>query len=187
MYQQAGYGIMVYQKKVIQRWVRKVDEFIKLYSENYKDLYRIAYYYMGNKAEAEDAVGDAVLSAYENFNSLRERDAFRGWIIKILVNTCKKRMKSWYGKDEVLIKEEKSDDGEVKEEVILSHEPDYTDRLAVQAAMSVLSEQERMIVALYVLGGYKGEEISQILQLKHSTVRSKYHRALGKMKKQLEI
>ena len=38
-----------------------MDEFIKLYSEVYKDLYRVAYYYMGNKSEAEDAVGDAVL------------------------------------------------------------------------------------------------------------------------------
>lgn len=165
--------------------MRKVDEFIKLYSEVYKDLYRIAYYYMGNKAEAEDAVGDAVLSAYENFNSLREREAFRGWIIKILANTCKKRLKNWYGRDEVSISEKSQSD--VNEEVVLSHEPDYTDRPAVQAAMEVLTEEERMIVALYVLGGYKGEEISQILQLKHSTVRSKYHRALGKMKKQLEI
>ena len=162
-----------------------MDEFIKLYSEVYKDLYRIAYYYMGNKAEAEDAVGDAVLSAYENFNSLREREAFRGWIIKILANTCKKRLKNWYGRDEVSISEKSQSD--VNEEVVLSHEPDYTDRPAVQAAMEVLTEEERMIVALYVLGGYKGEEISQILQLKHSTVRSKYHRALGKMKKQLEI
>ena len=166
-----------------------MDEFIKLYSEVYKDLYRIAYCYMGNKAEAEDAVGDAVLSAYENFNSLREREAFRGWITKILVNTCKKRMKNWYGRDEVSISEKRQygEDEERMEEVILSHEPDYTDRPAIQAAMEILSEEERMIVALYVLGGYNGEEIGQMLQLKHSTVRSKYHRALGKMKKQLEV
>lgn len=166
-----------------------MDEFIKLYSEVYKDLYRIAYYYMGNKAEAEDAVGDAVLSAYENFNSLREREAFRVWIIRILVNTCKKRMKKWYGKDEVSISEANRNENVVntREEVLLSHEPDYTDRPAVQAAMSVLSEEERMIVAFYVLGGYKGEEIGQMMNLKHSTVRSKYHRALGKMKKQLEL
>lgn len=166
-----------------------MDEFIKLYSEVYKDLYRVAYYYMGNKVEAEDAVGDAVLSAYENFNSLREREAFRGWMIKILINTCKKRMKNWYGREEVPISEKRQydEDEERTEEVILSHEPDYTDRPALQAAMEVLSEEERIIVVLYVLGGYKGEEIAQMLQLKHSTVRSKYHRALGKMKKQLEV
>ena len=164
-----------------------MDDFIKLYSDIYKDLYRIAYYYMGNRAEAEDAVGDAVLSAYENFNSLREIEAFRGWMIKILVNTCKKRMKKWYGKETVSISENKGGEGNHLEHGVLNYEPDYTNALAVQAAMEVLSEEERMIVALYVFSGYKGEEISQIMQIKHSTVRSKYHRALGKMKKQLEV
>ena len=164
-----------------------MDDFIKLYSDIYKDLYRIAYYYMGNRAEAEDAVGDAVLSAYENFNSLREKEAFRGWMIKILVNTCKKRMKNWYGKENVSISENKEKEGKNLEQSILNYEPDYTNGPAVQAAMEVLSEEERMIVALYVFSGYKGEEISQIMQIKHSTVRSKYHRALGKMKKQLEM
>ena len=110
-------------------------------------------------------------------------------MIKILINACKKRMRNWYGREEGPISEKwKYDEGEERtEEVILSHEPDYTDRPAVQAAMEVLSEEERMIVALYVLGGYKGEEIGEMLHLKHSTVRSKYHRALGKMKKQLEV
>ena len=98
-------------------------------------------------------------------------------------------MKKWYGKDEISISDgnDNDDNWNTKAEVLLSHEPDYTDRPAVQAAMESLSEEERMIVALYVLGGYKGEEISKMLQLKHSTVRSKYHRALGKMKKQLEL
>ncbi len=152
-----------------------MNEFIELYSEVYKDLYRIAYYYMGNKAEAEDAVGDAVLRAYENFNSLREKEAFRGWIIKILVNCCKKRMKIWYRKEEDL------------EQVNLQHEPDYITGPAIQEALTILTEEERLIIALYVFGGYKGEEISKMLNKNHNTIRSKYHRALEKLKKQLEV
>ena len=151
-----------------------MDEFIKLYGEVYKDLYKIAYYYMGNRAEAEDAVGDAVLCAYENFARLKEKEAFRSWITKILVNCCKRRMKTWYRKEEEL------------EEITLYHEPDYTNRSAIQEAFTILSKEERLIIALYVFGGYKGEEISEILQKNHNTIRSKYHRALEKLKKQLE-
>lgn len=157
-----------------------MDEFIKLYSEVYKDLYKIAYYYMGNRTEAEDAVGDAVLRAYENFGSLREREAFRGWMIKILINICKKRMKSWYRRDEVPTEK-------AEEEGSLQTVPDYITGPAVRAAMETLNEEERLIVVLYVLGGYKGEEISQILQKNHSTIRSKYRRAMKKLKKQLEV
>ena len=152
-----------------------MDEFIKLYSEVYKDLYRIAYYYMGNKMEAEDTVGDAVLHAYENFGHLREKEAFRAWIIKILVNCCKKRMKVWYRKEDEI------------EQVNLQYEPDYIIGPAIQAALTVLTKEERLIIALYVFGGYKGEEISQMLNKNHNTIRSKYHRALEKMKKQLEV
>lgn len=151
-----------------------MEVFIKLYEEVYKDLYKIAYYYMGNKQEAEDAVSDAVLKAYENFNSLRNQEAFKGWITKILVNCCKRRMRSWFSKTE---------QSELKE---VSYEPDYVTRPAVTAALKVLSEEERLIVALYVFGGYKGEEIGKLLNKNHSTIRSKYHRALLKMKRQLE-
>lgn len=151
-----------------------MEAFMELYNDVYKDLYKIAYYYMGNRAEAEDAVSDAVLKAYENFGSLREKQAFRGWIIKILINCCKKRMKTWFRKNEEL------------EKINLHHEPDYVTGPAIEAALAVLSEEERLIVALYISGGYKGEEISRILHKKHSTIRSKYHRALEKMRKQLE-
>jgi len=151
-----------------------MEQFLVLYEEVYRDLYRIAYYYMGNVQEAEDAVGDATLKAYENYHHLRQEEAFRSWIIKILINCCKSRMRKWFQKQETL------DDTE------LYHEPDYLTIPIVETAMDVLEEEERLIVALYIYGGYKGEEISRMIHKKHSTVRSKYHRALYKMKKYLE-
>ena len=151
-----------------------MEAFIGLYEEVYKDLYKIAYYYMGNKSEAEDAVSDAVLKAYENFNSLKNKDAFKAWITKILINTCKSRMRSWFKKNADA------------DEVDISYEQDLTLRPALETALRILNDEERLIVALYVFGGYKGEEISKLMKMNHSTVRSKYHRALLKMKKQLE-
>ena len=51
----------------------------------------------------------------------------------------------------------------------------------VQKAFFVLSEEEQMIVALSVFGGYKSEEIAETMKLKSGTVRSKLSRALDKM------
>ena len=59
---------------------------MELYQAVYQDLYRLAYYYLGNAADAEDAVQEAALSAYENFRKLKNQEAFRPWIFKILVN-----------------------------------------------------------------------------------------------------
>ena len=54
-----------------------MDRFMELYETVYKDMYRLAYYYLGNPQDAEDAVSEAVLKAYEKFDTLRREEAFR--------------------------------------------------------------------------------------------------------------
>ena len=66
-----------------------------------------------------------------------------------------------------------------------SFEPKLEDMTMALDLLSVLSEEERQIVVLSVFGGYKGEEIARVLHIKHSTVRSKYRRALKKMEQHL--
>ena len=63
-----------------------MDEFMQCYEKVYPQLYRTALYYMRNRQEAEDAVQDAVLAAYEKFYQLREKEKFSSWIMQILVN-----------------------------------------------------------------------------------------------------
>ena len=150
-----------------------MEQFLELYEPVYKDMYRLAYYYLGNTQDAEDAVCETVLKAYEKFASLRKKEAFRSWIFKILVNQCMSflRKKSTKGTAELL------------EEPVF--EPKLEDTTMALDLLSVLSEEERQIVVLSVYGGYKGEEIAKLLHIKHSTVRSKYRRALKKMEQHL--
>ena len=53
-----------------------MEQFLELYEPVYKDMYRLAYYYLGNAQDAEDAVSETVLKAYEKFASLRKKEAF---------------------------------------------------------------------------------------------------------------
>lgn len=150
-----------------------MERFMELYETVYKDLYRLAYYYLGNAQDAEDAVGETVLKAYENFDSLRKEVAFRGWIFKILVNQCKTQQRRGNGRKSAELLEEPS------------YHPELADAVVIRDLLSCLSEEERQIVALTVFGGYKGEEIARILHRRHSTVRSKYRRALKKLEQQI--
>ena len=150
-----------------------MEQFLELYEPVYKDMYRLAYYYLGNAQDAEDAVSETVLKAYEKFASLRKKEAFKSWIFKILVNQCMSflRMRSTKGTAELF------------EEPFF--EPKLEDTTMALELLAILSEEERQIVVLSVFGGYKGEEIAKLLHIKHSTVRSKYRRALKKMEQQL--
>lgn len=150
-----------------------MERFMELYDTVYRDLYRLAYYYLGNPQDAEDAVGETVLRAYEKFTSLRQTEAFRAWIFRILINQCKSQLR----------KRKKRDFEELKEEP--AYEPELGAGDAVTELLSFLSEEERQIVVLAVFGGYKGVEIAQMLHRRHSTIRSKYRRALKKLEQRL--
>ena len=60
------------------------------------------------------------------------------------------------------------------------------DIVVLKAALQILTEEERQIVTLHALSGCKHREIAEILQIPLPTVLSKYHRALKKLKKELE-
>ena len=150
-----------------------MDRFLELYEPVYKDMYRLAYYYLGNSQDAEDVVSETVLKAYEKFSTLRKKEAFKSWIFTILVNQCITflRKKTVKGTSELTCEP--------------SFEPHLEDGAVTEDLLSVLTEEERQIVVLSVFGGYKGEEIAKVLHIKHSTVRTKYRRALKKMEKHL--
>lgn len=150
-----------------------MERFLEQYQAVYQDMYRLAYYYMGNAQDAEDAVQETALAAYENFHRLKDKEAFRPWIFRILVNRCKKSLKKrnrW---------------GIRKEAPEPFYEPSLTSQAEVLELLGRLEEEERLIVALTVFGGYKGEEIARLLNKNHSTVRSKYRRALKKLEWEL--
>ena len=69
--------------------------FSQLYQEIYKDLYKFAFYCLKNETDAEDAVSEVVIDAWENLPKLREDGAFRAWMFKILSAKCKRKMKSY--------------------------------------------------------------------------------------------
>ena len=142
-----------------------------LYESVYQELYRFAYYYMGNPQDAEDVVSETVLKAYEKFSTLRNEASFRSWIFKILVNQA----------NDYLKKHRMNRTSELVDEPF--YHPELSDALVTKEMLSTLSEEERRIVALAVFGGYKGEEIAGMIGQRHSTIRSKYRRALKKLEK----
>ena len=150
-----------------------MEQFWELYELVYKDMYRLAYYYLGNAQDAEDVVGETVIKAYEKFGSLRKKEAFKSWIFTILVNQCMTFLRK---------KAARGTTGLIEEP---SFEPSMEDNTVVKDLLSVLSEEEKQIVVLSVFGGYKGEEIARVLHIKHGTVRTKYRRALKKMERYL--
>ncbi|MEG2813132.1 MAG: RNA polymerase sigma factor [Oscillospiraceae bacterium] len=58
----------------------------------------------------------------------------------------------------------------------------HEDEIVLKQTMLSLSEQEREIVTLHAIAGFKHREIADFLNLPLSTVLSKYHRAIKRLK-----
>lgn len=61
---------------VLKAQAGNVDAFCILYRKYKRKLYSYAFYKLGNEQDAEDAVSDCVLSAFEQIGSLKKAEAF---------------------------------------------------------------------------------------------------------------
>jgi len=156
------------------------EAFGELYEIYSKDLYRYACYVLGSGQLAQDAVQDAVCAAFIQISSLRNRDAFKAWLFKILSNVCNRH-----------ISEKVRQRGTVPfddnlEQTLESPPSTIETQLELEEILMTLTSDEREIVLLSVMEGYKSNEISEILGCPAGTVRSKLSRSLKRMREELE-
>ena len=68
----------------------EVEAFGRLVDRYYDDCTRFARRMLGNRDDAEDALQEAFVNAFRGLRRYRERDAFRGWLYRIVVNECRR-------------------------------------------------------------------------------------------------
>ena len=157
------------------------DAFAELYSAVYKELYRIALVNLKNQHDASDAVSDAVLEAFSSIKNLRDENAFKAWMIRILTAKIKRKQKEYIKNRDHLT--DLDDIESVEQEK--AGEINYGG-LEIMEEFRKLNEDERLVLSLSVVSGYTSEEIARITGSSANTVRSKAARAKIKLRKMLE-
>ncbi len=149
--------------------------FSEIYSAYAMDLYRYALYMMGNPQDAEDAVQEAVFSAWRNIHNLKEDSSFKVWIFKILSNRCKTD----------LMKKNKAPDILPVEEYEFLIDEEYEESFnsaELKEALDSLTPPDAQIILLSIIGGFKSYELAEIYNMEPATIRSRQKRALEKLK-----
>ena len=153
------------------------EAFGRLYADIGTELYRFALWYLRDPHAAEDAVQEACLKAYKNIRSLKNALSFKAWFMQILANCCKDLQAA--GARLTLVSDE---------DPILADAPYYASFSdgSVERYLDLLSETDREIVLLSVLGGYKSNEIGKALHMSPTAVRSRLSRALHFLREKME-
>lgn len=118
---------------------------------------------------AQDAVQDALVTAYTRLRDCREPDRFRFWLFRILRNRCldgQKGERRRTARSEALRLE--SDD---------AHTPPLELRLTLAQALAALPEPMREAFLLKHLEGYGYDEIAEITGAGVSAAKMRVHRA----------
>lgn len=163
---------------VIKAQKGDVDAFCTLYGIYKNKLYNYAVYKLGNMEDAEDAVQNCVLSAYEQIGKLKKPDAFSSWIFRILYCSC-----AFYVKDQ--IQKRKTDDIDHYNDLSSKNAEEFVVSQELNDALNKLSDDDKNIVLLSVVAGLRSKEIAQITGFTSVNVRQKLSRSLAKMKKEL--
>lgn len=145
-----------------------------------KRIYAIAFKFMRNDQDAQDAAQEAILKMFTNIRKFSFRSAFSTWMYRVTANTCLdllRKRKTHEDIDEAgnyIV----STDGEPMKET-LNNELGET----IKRAIFSLDEKYVPIIILKDVDGKKYEEIAKILNISVGTVKSRLSRGREKLRK----
>ena len=147
------------------------NEFTGLVLEAETMLYRISKSILKNDFDCADAVQEAILKAFRNSDSLREKKYFKTWLCRILIHECyrvcnsRKNITSFedYTKTEPEFEFEHGD-------------------IDLYGAIMRLKDKHRLVVTLHYIEGFNIPEIAKMLKIPSGTVNSRLSRAKSELK-----
>ena len=153
--------------------------FIGLSDATVRRSYGLAGYLLGNSMDAEDATQEAMARAWRARRSLRDPAVFDAWLDRILVNTCRDRMRRRRIVQIVDLEAGRELEG---------RDPfrDFLARDELGAVLDALTPDQRIVVVLRFWRDLSLDQISERLGWPLGTVKSRLHHAMGAMRVRLE-
>src|SRR5262245_59666164 len=167
------------------------DRFAELVARQQRRAVRIAFNYLRDAHDADEAVQDAFLKVFTHITSYREEFPFEVWFTRILVNGCldlrkaRARRLRWAlpmpASPESVAQWEPAADQPTPEERLMSSER----ARQIAGAVERLPDRQRLVFTLCHMAEQSTSEISQALGLSEATVRVHLFRAVRKLRKLL--
>jgi RNA polymerase sigma-70 factor (ECF subfamily) len=145
-------------------------------------LYRVAMSLVGNAADAEDVLQEALAGAFRGAGKFEARSSVKSWLTRIVVTQAARFWRTRRGKrDKPLDSESAAAMG-----ADAGAAPAVDAKLDLQQALQQLSEEHRQVLVLREIDGMSYEEIAAVLGVPRGTIESRLFRARGELKKRLK-
>ena len=167
------------------------ERFADLVALQQRRAARIAYQYLRDVHDADEAVQDAFVKVFTHIASYREDLPFEVWFTRILVNGCLDLRKARSRRLRWVLPATSSIDATPREPVAPEVGPEETLLASergrhIAAAVAQLPERQRDVFTLCQIGGQSANEVSTALGLSEATVRVHLFRAIRRLRALLE-
>jgi RNA polymerase sigma factor (sigma-70 family) len=158
--------------------------FSEIYQKYAKAMYNTSLRIVNHTGDAEDVVQEAFTDAFRSLEDFSYKSTFGAWLKRIVINKSINQLRK---RKMDLIDIDKTNVGNLQEE-------DGPDELGIQLkvedikkAVGLLPNGYRTVLTLYLFEGYDQEEIAEILQVSHATVRTQYMRAKKRLLQYIKL
>ena len=160
--------------------------FEKFYNKHIDKVYRFVFFRVGqNKELTEDLVSEIFLKALDKFATYDENKSISAWIMTISKNHLANYWRS--KKENVSLDEQQESEQHTQDKTIFGRAMKIFNKeqkiAEVYEIIENLGEEEKEIVTLHYICGYKYIEIAEMRGEKLSAVKVRAHRAIKKLQK----
>lgn len=153
------------------------DAFVELMERHKQSMYKTAKAWLVREEDVADAISETILDCFERLDTLKEPKYFGTWLVRILINNCsdirKQNQRNAAFDAGELYQRELSravDTGEEANRAFLEY-------------LEPLSGEDRKLMILFYVWGFRTREISELLSMRETTVKARLQRGREKIRK----
>lgn len=144
-------------------------QLLQLYKE---PMYRIAYSYMRNAHDANDALQEMTFQCLKNIHKVREPQHFKTWLVRVVINTCLMMQRQ---QKRVLLTD------------IPMDQPQQMSQLfELNEAITKLPIEQQELIHLKYFQDLKNSDIAAVQNIPEGTVKSRLHKTLKRLRQLLD-
>jgi RNA polymerase sigma-70 factor (ECF subfamily) len=166
------------------------DAFGEIVSRWERRIFALSYGMLGREEDARDATQETFISAFRNLRNFRGEAKVSSWLHRIAINQCITRQRRAKVRGETALDDENGSDGSsffAPAHQSPAHEAEARERTGiVRRAVNALPPELRQVVIMKEFEDLTFQEISEILDLPLSTVKSRLYTALKQLRMRLE-
>ncbi|WP_373059782.1 RNA polymerase sigma factor [Zunongwangia sp. H14] len=156
---------------------------LRLYNKYSQGMYYVALRFIQDSFEAEDAMQEAFVKAFQKLHQFTGEVTFGAWLKRIVINKCldklkAKKMELVAINERTMTTVEEDDNWQIEDGIGIEE---------VKAVIEQLPEKYKYPLMLFLIEGYDHEEISEILDITQVASRTLVHRGKKKLQDELKL